>query len=312
MKNPLKTLSPNTTGRDFVIGDLHGSFSRLIDLLDHLNFDASRDRLISVGDLVDRGPDSLLCLQLLGEPWFYSILSNHEQMMLEAFDGGYMGMFWGQNGGGWGFPALNAFRNQERPSADATPMTAEAQDLIDLIPLVRELPFMLTVEMPGGGKFHIIHAELPPGYLITDETLADPEAVMKLATVQTENGDFLVWGRHLYYPFCRMQLHEPKVKRSVAYFKNSLPFNDKLSHIISGHTIVQRPLTIVGQTNIDTCAYGSYDKGASWQALTCIELGTWTFTQVTAEGVRSCEPLVVNRADFDKPEKSNDEDADAG
>ena len=47
----------NATGRDFVVGDLHGMFSHLEALLNEVAFDESADRLFSVGDLIDRGPE---------------------------------------------------------------------------------------------------------------------------------------------------------------------------------------------------------------------------------------------------------------
>lgn len=54
--------SLNTKGRDYAVGDIHGCFNRLQTVLDEMGFDPSKDRLFSVGDLVDRGPD---CDQVL-------------------------------------------------------------------------------------------------------------------------------------------------------------------------------------------------------------------------------------------------------
>ena len=45
-------------GRDFVVGDVHGCFRTLEWLLDEVAFEPGRDRLFSVGDIVDRGPHS--------------------------------------------------------------------------------------------------------------------------------------------------------------------------------------------------------------------------------------------------------------
>ena len=82
MKNPLKTFEANTSGRDFVVGDLHGSYSAFQNLLKGLDFDKTVDRMFSVGDLVDRGPDSVSCLSLIQEPWFNAVLANHEVAMI--------------------------------------------------------------------------------------------------------------------------------------------------------------------------------------------------------------------------------------
>jgi serine/threonine protein phosphatase 1 len=320
MKNPVKQLPPNTLGRDFVIGDLHGSFSCLDNLLTNIKFDPAADRLISVGDLVDRGPESLLCLELLYQPWFHCVLSNHEQMMLEAFHGGYMGRFWLQNGGSWGIAALNDWQHKQRNEfikasggtlEEGRVPTYDSVRVWDALELVKELPYILTVNMPDGKKFHIIHAELPFDYgeKITDALLANPEKVMDLATHNSEDGTFLIWGRFIYYNFCRADLSNTAKVGRIVKDMMSRPgrniFNDELSHIISGHTILHRPFTILGQTNIDTGAYGSYeDDGRKYQALTAVELGTWTFYQATENTFCIVEPLLVNKQQLE--EKQND------
>ncbi|MHB1641444.1 MAG: metallophosphoesterase [Acidithiobacillus sp.] len=70
------------------MGDLHGCVEHLRVLLRYVGFDESTDRLFSVGDLVDRGPDSPGALELLKEthagvqPWFYPVMGNHDAMLL--------------------------------------------------------------------------------------------------------------------------------------------------------------------------------------------------------------------------------------
>ena len=46
------------------------------------------DYFISVGDNIDRGPESLNVLRLLNQPWFTSVKGNHEAMALDAFETG--------------------------------------------------------------------------------------------------------------------------------------------------------------------------------------------------------------------------------
>lgn len=305
MKNPVQTFEPNELGRDFVIGDLHGSLSCFQNLIKNLNFDPMKDRMFSVGDLVDRGPDSLGCLELLHKPWFHSVLSNHEQMMLEAFYGGPMGEYWTRNGGRWGMAAKRDWDAQKVNHGYGELITHAlepgSQRVFGALPLVREMPYLITVKMADNRKFHIIHAELPPVAGITDEVLEDPESVLKLATSESGEGDFFLWGRYMFRNFYRADMtNAAKIKRSIAYhFRENFGwFSDGLSHIISGHTIVQRPITIIGQTNIDTGAYGSYLHGAPrYESLTCVELAAWKFYQATETEFRTVEPFSVNRSE---------------
>lgn len=75
-------LKSNKIGRDFIIGDLHGCFDLLQRKLKEVKFDKKKDRLFCVGDLIDRGPDSMACIGLLYEPWFFATQGNHERMFL--------------------------------------------------------------------------------------------------------------------------------------------------------------------------------------------------------------------------------------
>lgn len=65
-------------------GDIHGCLEQLRRKLWHCRFDPWRDLLISVGDVIDRGPQSLRCLQLLEQHWVRAVRGNHEQMAMDA------------------------------------------------------------------------------------------------------------------------------------------------------------------------------------------------------------------------------------
>lgn len=73
----------NTLGRDFAVGDIHGHFTRLQNALDEAGFDSACDRLFSVGDLVDRGPENLQSLEWLAQPWFFAVQGNHEALAIQ-------------------------------------------------------------------------------------------------------------------------------------------------------------------------------------------------------------------------------------
>ena len=73
----------NKIGRDFVVGDIHGCFSQLEDGLLEINFDYTKDRLFSVGDLTDRGTESERAYEFITKDWFYPVQGNHERMIIQ-------------------------------------------------------------------------------------------------------------------------------------------------------------------------------------------------------------------------------------
>ena len=73
-------------GNVWAIGDVHGYADTLLALLDSLNL-SLRDRVVLLGDLVDRGPRSCEVIRIAREnPQIFSVLGNHEEMMLNSFD----------------------------------------------------------------------------------------------------------------------------------------------------------------------------------------------------------------------------------
>ena len=309
MKYPMKFLEANTKGRTFVIGDLHGSISCFNNLLQNLNFDKTVDRIISAGDLVDRGPFSLQCLRLLYEDWFHSVLANHEKMMLNAFENFNNSHMWLHNGGEWGYEHLNDW-NQRNNKARIP--NDESVELFGLIERVKELPYVITVENNAGKKFHILHAELPAGGVeVTDELMDDPVRLHRLVTIQRGEGEAVLWSRAVFGALYDTNLqNKEKLVRTIAYNNRKMVFNDNLSHIISGHTIVQHPVTVVGQTCIDTGAYDSYWKivqpyqggniaPSKWAGLTCVDIDTWKFYKATTTTFEEIEPIVITQKEID-------------
>ncbi len=100
--NLFQEYEPNKKGRDFVVSDIHGCYTDLQNELDRLSFDAVNDRLFSVGDLADRGPESKTALEFIKNPWFYPVLGNHEEMFIQCWIERNEPIEWHcHNGGDW-------------------------------------------------------------------------------------------------------------------------------------------------------------------------------------------------------------------
>lgn len=124
----------------WVVGDIHGCFSLLMAKLRLCHFDPWQDLLVSVGDVIDRGPDSLRCLKLLRKRWIIAVRGNHEQMGLDALATGEQ-FLWFMNGGSW-------FAQAEQPAATTALETC------------RQLPWILELRCQNG--IHVIaHADYP-------------------------------------------------------------------------------------------------------------------------------------------------------
>jgi serine/threonine protein phosphatase 1 len=139
-----QTLSRNTQGRDFVVGDIHGHVSKLMQQLETLDFNTTNDRLICVGDLIDRGPTSDKALALLDELWFFSVLGNHELLMVNAlkYQNSKYKMMWLQQGGEW-------------------IASSDPQHWPQWFEKIEQLPLAIEIEGKNNLSYGIVHADFP-------------------------------------------------------------------------------------------------------------------------------------------------------
>jgi len=283
---PLRIKYPiNDEGRDFVIGDLHGCYMRLQQLMEHVGFDKGKDRMFSVGDLVDRGPHNEDCLRLLTCPWFHPVQGNHEQMMVAYFADQPTGYFWEQNGGSWGIRYKGS-------------TNGDAQEIHALIKKAAELPLMATVEMKDGKRFHVLHAELSLVRPISDEDLDDPELFSDIAMSEKEDGAAIVWGRETFGALYGRTVTDA-LRRSMKAIVQQVErcAGDAFSSVYCGHTILRQPTTIGNRTNIDTGGFLSYDRprmpAEDWAGLTMAAPLTGEFWIANDKGVTETRPLLL-------------------
>ena len=140
----------------YVIGDIHGRPKLLDQLINNVPWDLERDKIVFLGDLVDRGPDAPGVIERVMElaranPNVVVLRGNHEQMMLDCLDYGDLQWLIPENGGlatleGYGFDL------------------SKLQDVSDIripeehIEFIRGLPFYHEDE-----QAIYVHAGLVPG-----------------------------------------------------------------------------------------------------------------------------------------------------
>jgi serine/threonine protein phosphatase 1 len=129
----------NTTGRDYAVGDIHGHFSKLEQALVRIGFDTSKDRLFSVGDMIDRGPESGQTLKWLRYPWFHAVRGNHEDYACRWQTVNVEN--WVTYGGQW-FQELSL------------------EEKVEMAAVFLTLPLALEIETPAG-LVGIVHADVP-------------------------------------------------------------------------------------------------------------------------------------------------------
>lgn len=71
----------------YAIGDIQGCFVALQRMLTHIRFDPQRDKIFLLGDLVNRGDDSLAVLRWAREHQVSGVLGNHDLHLLSVAAG---------------------------------------------------------------------------------------------------------------------------------------------------------------------------------------------------------------------------------
>lgn len=153
----------------YAIGDVQGCYDELRRLLDKLNFDATRDTLWFVGDLVNRGPKSLQVLRFvksLGERAI-AVQGNHDLHTLAIAHG-----------------------HSKLKRSDTVAELLGAEDSGELLEWLRHLPLLHHDQQSG---YTMLHAGLPPQWNLADAQAraAEVEAVLR-------GDDFSEFLFHMY------------------------------------------------------------------------------------------------------------------
>ena len=224
----IKSYKANDLGKDYICSDIHGHFYLLEEQLAAVEFDKSIDRLFCLGDLIDRSYDSVLVLDYLKQPWFYSILGNHEIMLIDVCESQNQETknqwhFWG---GDW----------------------AEDLDYDDLEVYYQaflKLPIAIELELKSRKSIGLVHANLPGN--------ADwNEVKSHLDKISGTN-------INSYEPLLREMLWE-----KAPLFENysiAIEAVKNIDHVFHGHTIIEEMITLENRTFMDLGSYKHFNLG---------------------------------------------------
>ncbi|HYY55909.1 MAG TPA: metallophosphoesterase [Pyrinomonadaceae bacterium] len=132
--------------RTIVIGDIHGCYDELLDLLDKVKF-GTGDRIVAVGDLIVKGQKSRQVLDLfMREAGFEAVIGNHDLALRRRWNG-------------------EKFKLKPAQKALHKEMKADKERYVSYL---NSLPFMIDL-----GTHLVIHAGLRPGVALHSQTTDD-------------------------------------------------------------------------------------------------------------------------------------------
>jgi len=154
--------------RTIFVGDVHGCAAELQDLLNAVGLTSS-DRVVLVGDLVARGPDTRGVLRLVRELKASTVRGNHEERMIAAHAA--------RKGGGSG-PRLGSSHTELLQILDD-----EDWAQLEALPL--------HLDLPEHG-IRVVHAGVVPGVAWEAQ---DPWMVTHIRSISADGAPTEKWGR---------------------------------------------------------------------------------------------------------------------
>lgn len=268
----------------YAIGDLQGCLDPLERLLDALAFDPARDRLWFVGDLVNRGPDSLGCLRFVKSLGSSAtvVLGNHDFHLLCVAEG--------------------VQKSRRRDTLEAVLAAPDRDELLDWL---RHRPLM-HVE----GAFALVHAGLLPGWTVprARELAGEVEATLQgdrwrpfLAALYGNEPDRWDDGlagidrlRVIVNAMTRLRLCAPDGAMNHGYGgepgerASGIPWFEMSGRASATHTIVCGHWSVLGLKLAPRLI--ALDTGCVWgQSLTAVRLGDRRLWQVGCAGAGAPE-----------------------
>jgi hypothetical protein len=161
------------------VGDIHGCKEELQALLKKVQFDPKKDHLVTTGDMIAKGPDSLGTVDLLREIGASCVRGNNEdRILLLAHD--LNSSLLRHNGGSAG--GNTSLEKSSSPLSKPPDESLSGSLNADQINYLQSCPVILKVGQVKAlhGDVVVVHAGLVPGVPLDDQ---DPISVMTMRTI---------------------------------------------------------------------------------------------------------------------------------
>lgn len=199
----------------YVVGDIHGSYTLLMQELHKIGFDFATDLLIGVGDLVDRGPENEKCVGLINADWFETVKGNHEDFCYKGSRDYHVEFYhkMENNGGAWFYQQPDGVKEV-------------------IARMMNDLPILMEVSYRGK-KFGFVHADVPvEDWELLKEMVASNDRMDEGYGRPVE--DYCMWNRGI--------VHQDTVEIA------------QIDNVFLGHTVLKDIKQVGNCTFLDTGA----------------------------------------------------------
>ena len=155
---PYSPAATNDAARLLIIGDVHGMLDELKTLLDKADYKASRgDRVIFVGDLVNKGPESAGVVQYAMDINSTTVRGNHEDKVLRVWAGAEEARLQAETKGKDGDKAYKKFKKSLSSGKRDALEVAESLSMEQRMWLAAAPVALRLGDLPGMGDVAVVH-----------------------------------------------------------------------------------------------------------------------------------------------------------
>lgn len=146
-----------------IVGDVHGCYDEVREMMDTYNITKENTCVIFVGDLINKGPNSIGVIDYVMENDWYSVRGNHDEVSMSEY-------------------ALSKTNKSRDKYEWVTKLQQEQLDWLSELPYAIHIPTRQII---------VVHAGLVPGVPLDKQ---EPDAFLHIRCVRRE-GDGWVWTK---------------------------------------------------------------------------------------------------------------------